>query len=212
MKHVLAYLIVFTFFGCANAQDLKVIQLDAPNKDRGSSIMKSLAERRSAREYAEQDLSLQDLSDLLWAANGISQESDGKRTAPSALNKQDIDIYVVMKEGAYLYDAKAHALHPITAGDHRAAVAAGQDFAKTAPVSLVLVSDLSRFGEVSDRTRLTGAMDAGYVSQNICLFCAGTGLATVPRATMDKAALKEILKLTDSQELMLNSPVGYPKN
>ncbi|MCD8194321.1 MAG: SagB/ThcOx family dehydrogenase, partial [Tannerellaceae bacterium] len=176
------------------------------------SIMKTLSERRSVRAYAEQELSLQDLSDLLWAANGISQESDGKRTAPSALNKQDIDVYVVMKEGAYLYDAKAHALNPIAAGDHRVAVAGGQDFVKTAPVSLVLVSDLSRFGDVSDRTRVTGAMDAGYVSQNICLFCAGTGLATVPRGTMDRDALKEILKLTGSQELMLNSPVGYPAN
>ena len=94
------------------AQDLKAIKLSSPDKNRGSSIMKALSDRHSDREYAAKELSLQDLSDLLWAANGINRP-DGKRTAPSALNKQDIDIYVIMKEGAYLYDAKANSLQPI---------------------------------------------------------------------------------------------------
>ena len=118
---------------------------------------------------------------------------------------------MIMKDGAYLYDAKAHALNPIAKGDHRGAVGAGQDFVKEAPVSLVLVSDLSRFGNVGDHTKLMAAMDAGIVSQNINLCCAGIGLSTVPRATMDQAALKKILKLSDSQVLMMNNPVGYPK-
>ena len=98
------------------AQDLKAIKLSSPDKNRGSSIMKALSDRHSDREYAAKELSLQDLSDLLWAANGINRP-DGKRTAPSALNKQDIDIYVIMKEGAYLYDAKANSLQPIAKGD-----------------------------------------------------------------------------------------------
>ena len=97
------------------AQDLKAIKLSSPDKNRGSSIMKALSDRHSDREYAAKELSLQDLSDLLWAANGINRP-DGKRTAPSALNKQDIDIYVIMKEGAYLYDAKANSLQPIAKG------------------------------------------------------------------------------------------------
>lgn len=101
-----------------HAQDLKTIKLDSPDKNRGSSVMKALSDRHSDREYASKELSLQDLSDLLWAANGINRP-DGKRTAPSALNKQDIDIYVIMKEGAYLYDAKANSLQPIAKGDHR---------------------------------------------------------------------------------------------
>ncbi|MDO4755944.1 MAG: SagB/ThcOx family dehydrogenase [Parabacteroides sp.] len=192
------------------AQDLKKIQLNAPDKNRGSSVMKALSDRRSDREYASKDLSLQDLSDLLWAANGINRP-DGKRTAPSALNKQDIDIYVVMKEGAYLYDAKSHSLLPIAKGDHREAVAGKQDFVKAAPVSLVLVSDLSRFGKISDHTKLMAAVDAGCVCQNIHLFCAGVGLATVPRASMDTKALKEILKLTENQLPLMNNPVGYMK-
>ena len=164
--------------------------------------MKALSDRHSVREYADKELSLQDLSDLLWAANGINRP-DGKRTAPSALNKQDIDIYVIMKEGAYLYDAKANSLQPIAKGS--------QDFVKSASVSLVLVSDLSRFGNIADHTKLMAAVDAGIVCQNINIFCAATGLATVPRATMDQAALKRILKLTDSQLPIMNNPVGYPR-
>ena len=172
------------------AQDLKAIKLSSPDKNRGSSIMKALSDRHSDREYAAKELSLQDLSVLLWAANGI---------------------YVIMKEGAYLYDAKANSLQPIAKGDHRAAVAGSQDFVKSAPVSLVLVSDLSRFGNIADHTKLMAAVDAGIVCQNINIFCAATGLATVPRATMDQAALKRILKLTDSQLPIMNNPVGYPR-
>ena len=172
--------------------------------------MKALSDRRSDRAYADKALSLQDLSDLLWAANGINRP-DGKRTAPSALNKQDIDIYVIMKEGAYLYDAKSNSLQPIAKGDHRGAVAGGQDFVKPAPVSVVLVSDLSRFGKITDRVKLKAAVDAGCVSQNINIFCSAVGLATVPRASMDMNALKQILKLTENQLPLMNNPVGYFK-
>ncbi|MBP3518147.1 MAG: SagB/ThcOx family dehydrogenase [Parabacteroides sp.] len=192
------------------AQDLKTIKLNAPDKSRGSSVMKALSDRHSDREYAAKELSLQDLSDLLWAANGINRP-DGKRTAPSALNKQDIDIYVILKAGAYRYDAQANSLQPVAKGDHRAAVAGGQEFVKSAPVSLVLVSDLSRFGNMADHTKLMAAVDAGIVCQNINVFCASVGLATVPRATMDQAALKRILKLTDNQLPIMNNPVGYPQ-
>ena len=192
------------------AQNMKAVKLNTPDKARGTSVMKALSDRHSDREFAVKELSLQDLSDLLWAANGINRP-DGKRTAPSALNKQDIDVYVIMKEGAYLYDAKDNSLQPVAAGDHRAAVAGGQDFVKSAPVSLVLVSDLSRVGSVTDQVKLMAAVDAGTVCQNINIFCAATGLATVPRASMDQAALKQILKLTESQLPIMNNPVGYPK-
>ena len=184
MRKISIILTALLFISVMNAQDLKVIKLNAPDKARGTAVMKAFSDRHSDREYAAKELSAQDLSDLLWAANGINR-TDGKRTAPSALNKQDIDVYVVMKDGAYLYDAKAHALNPIAKGDHRAAVGGGQDFVKDAPVCIV--------------------------SQNINLCCAGIGLSTVPRASMDQAALKKILKLTDSQVLMMNNPVGYPK-
>ena len=153
MRKISFLLTALLFISVMSAQDLKVIKLNAPDKTRGTAVMKAFSDRHSDREFASKELSAQDLSDLLWAANGINR-TDGKRTAPSALNKQDIDVYVIMKDGAYLYDAKAHALNPIAKGDHRGAVGAGQDFVKEAPVSLVLVSDLSRFGNVGDHTKL----------------------------------------------------------
>lgn len=197
---------------CATAQNTKDIQLLAPNKDKGVSIMKSLAQRQSHRKCADKELSTADLSDLLWAANGINRPEDNKRTAPSALNRQDIDVYVISKTGAYKYIAAENRLQLITEGDHRDAVASGQDFVNQFPVSLVLVSELSKLGDAkNERTRMTAAMDAGYVSQNICLFCAGNGLVTVPRATMNSTELKKILKLGDTALPLLNNPVGYPK-
>jgi len=204
---IITLLIVITM----QAQELKVIKLNAPNKTKGEAVMKVFNERQSIREYAQKDLTPQDLSDLLWAANGINRP-DGKRTAPSALNKQEVDVYVVMKDGAYLYDAKEHALKPITAGDYRGAVAGPQDFAKEAPVSLVLVANLDRMGDPSSEgTKLMCAVDVGIVCQNINIACAGLGLATVPRGTMNQAELRAALKLTDTQLMLMNNPVGYRK-
>jgi SagB-type dehydrogenase family enzyme len=194
-----------------NAQYLKPIKLNAPNKERGSSIMKALSERHSEREFSTEKLSLQDLSDLLWAANGINRP-DGRRTAATARNNQDIDLYAIMEEGAYIYDAKAHELKPVTKGDHRPLIADRQASIKDAPVSLLIVSDLSRFTGVDlERQKQWGALDAGIVSQNIMLFASGCGFVTVPRAFMQKEELKKVLKLSETQEPMLNNPVGYPK-
>lgn len=194
-----------------SGQELSTIQLKSPDKTRGKATMKALNDRQSVREFSNEMLKDQDLSDILWAANGINR-TDGKRTAPSAMNKQDVDIYVIMKEGAYLYDARAHALKPVAKGDHRASVAGNQDFVKEAPVCLLLVSETARFGDnVTDHTRLMAAADVGIVCQNINIACSALGLNTVPRGWMDQEALKKILNLTDTQLLLLNNPVGYPK-
>ena len=202
MRKVQLLLVCLMLSAAAFAAD-KVIKLPKPNLNRTGAVMKALSERHSTREYASKALSLADLSDLLWAANGINRQESGMRTAPSALNKQDVDVYVVLPEGSYLYDA---------AGDYRGAVAGGQAFVKTAPVSLVLISDLSRFGDAkSPRSQLMGAMDAGIVSQNISIFCSAANLATVPRASMDNEQLKKVLKLKDSQMPMMNHPVGHFK-
>jgi len=193
------------------SQDLQDIKLNSPNKTRGSAVMKALSDRESVREFDTRDLSLQDLSDLLWAANGVNRP-DGKRTAPSAMNRQEIDVYVVNKDGAYLYDAATHTLKGVNKGDFRKAVAASQDFAATAPVCIVLVANLEKLGDpTSPGTRNTASLDAGIVNQNINIFCAAVGLSTVPRGTMNQAELKIALKLSDTQALMLNNPVGYPK-
>lgn len=211
MKKVQLLLVCLVLSAAAFAAD-KVVKLPKPNLNRSGAVMKALSERQSTREYASKALSLADLSDLLWAANGINRSDSGKRTAPSAMNKQDVDVYVVLPEGTYLYDAKKHQLNLVAEGDHRGAVAGGQAFVKTAPVSLVLVSDISRFGDAkSARNQLMGAMDAGIVSQNISLFCSSANLATVPRASMDFDQLKKVLKLKETQMPMMNHPVGYFK-
>ena len=210
MKTLLCVLTaLFMGMGSLYAQSLKPIKLNAPNKDRGSAIMKALADRRSEREFADKKLSLQDLSDLLWAANGVNRP-DGKRTAASALNKQDISIYAIMEEGSYLYDAKTHQLTPVASGDFRPLIGGQQTFVNKAPLCLLMVSDISLFGG-GERAKITAALDAGIVSQNIMLFCSGCCLSTVPRASMDVAGLKKALKLTDNQLPLINNPVGYPK-
>jgi SagB-type dehydrogenase family enzyme len=211
MRNLMLCLGLFLFAGGMNAQELSVIKLDAPDKTGGKAVLKAIAERKSDREFATDKLKPNDLSTLLWAANGINR-ADGKRTAPSANNAQDVDIYVILEEGAYLYDPKEHALMPVAAGDYRAAVAGGQDFVKAAPVSLVLVSDLTRLSkEPNEGTKLTGAVDVGIVSQNINIVASGLGLYTVPRGSMNKDELKKVLKLKDTQYIGLNNPVGYPK-
>ncbi|MDR2969372.1 MAG: SagB/ThcOx family dehydrogenase [Tannerellaceae bacterium] len=212
MKRSVFVVIVALLTGITmQARELEVIKLNAPDKTKGDAMMKVFGERQSIREYAQRELTPQDLSDLLWATNGINRP-DGKRTAPTARNVQDVDVYVAMKEGVYLYDAKEHALKPVSAGDYREAVGGSQDFVKEAPVSLLLVTDLSRLGDASsEQAKLMGAVDVGIVCQNINLACAGLGLATVPRATMDQETLRKALKLKESQLLLMNNPVGYPR-
>ncbi len=195
------------------AQTTKNIALNPPDTNRGMPVMKALAHRASATHYDSSMLKLQDISDLLWAANGVNRPSNGKRTAPSAINAQDIDVYVFMKTGAYLYDAQKHSLNLITEGDYRISCAGKQEIVGTPPLFCVLVSDISRFSRGNDSTRLVwAAEDAGIVSQNISLFCASVGLSTRPRATMDQSKLREVLKLKDSQYLILNHPVSYRKD
>ena len=189
-----------------------IIKLLEPDKTLDASLMQALTDRASQREFADKQLSLEDLSSLLWAANGVNRE-DGKRTAPSAVNAQDVDIYVSMVSGAYLYDAKQSQLTRITTEDLRSAVCGKQPM--EAPVFLVMVADISRYPEglASQRPLVESfaAMDAGYVSQNICLYCSAAKLATVPRASMDKEALTKSLNLKDTQIPLLNNPVGYMK-
>ena len=191
------------------AQDVK--KLPEPNKDVKMTLFQSLQQRKSVREYSDKDIDDMKLSQLLWAAVGINRP-DGHLTAPTAINAQDITVYVCSKEGAWLYVAKDNALQKVSDTDLRQAVAANQKFAAVAPISLVIVTDNAKFrGGSTNGPTISGAIDAGYVSQNIDLACEALGLATVPRATMDKDALKTELKLTDTQNAILNHPIGYPK-
>ena len=195
-----------TFF--VSAQNVK---LPEPDKNVSMTLYQALQQRKSVREYSTKDIDDMKLSQLLWAAVGINRP-DGHLTAPTAVNAQDITVYVCRKDGAYLYVAKDNTLQKVSDKDLRESVAANQKFAAEAPISLVIVTDNAKFrGGSTNGPTISGAIDAGYVSQNIDLACEALGLCTVPRATMDKETLKKELKLTDSQNPILNHPIGYKK-
>jgi len=187
----------------------ETINLPAPSNgsEYDMSLMQALQQRRSERSYADTELSSQQLSTILWAACGISDEKTGKITAPSAMNKQDITIYVCRKDGAWQYDNKSNSLTKVSGKDLRGAVATRQAFAATAPVSIVIVSDQSKYGV---KALEFGAMSAGYVSQNIYLACTAMGLYTVARATMDIDVLRQELGLKDTDLPLLNHPIAFP--
>ena len=187
------------------------IKLPEPDKNVPMTLYQALQQRKSVREYSSKDIDDMKLSQLLWAAVGINRP-DGHLTAPTAVNAQDITVYVCRKDGAYLYVAKDNALHKVSDKDLRKEVASVQQFAAEAPISLVIVTDNAKFrGGSTNGPTISGAIDAGYVSQNIDLACEALGLVTVPRATMDKDALKKELKLSEAQNPILNHPVGYKK-
>jgi SagB-type dehydrogenase family enzyme len=212
MKKQIFYICFIFLAGAVSGQVNKTIALNPPDTTRGLPVMKALSIRASEREFDTTSLKIQDLSDLLWAANGINRTASGKRTAPSAQNAQDIDVYVFIKSGAYLYDAGKLILQIIFDGDNRKLFAGKDANAPSPSVICLLVSDVSRFKFGQDSLKLVwAAEDAGIVSQNISLFCASVGLSTRPRAGMDQKQLRAILKLKDTQHLMLNHPVSYKK-
>lgn len=203
------FITLIAMSGTSNAQKLEPVKLNPPRLDRGLTVMRALEARASAQEFDSRKLDLQDLSDLLWAANGVNRPQSGKRTAPSAMNAQDVDVYLLLEEGAYLYDAAGHRLEPVAQGDFRPLAAGRQDKFARAPAICLLVSDISRFRHGDDSLKMVwAAEDAGIVSQNIAVFCAGAGLATRPRASMDIPKLREALGLSPSQHPMLNCPVS----
>jgi SagB-type dehydrogenase family enzyme len=190
--------------------ELKPIELPKPKMEGGKPLMEALKERKTSRAFSSEKLPLQVLSNLLWAANGINRP-DGKRTAPTAMNKQEIDVYVTMAEGLYLYDAKANKLDCILAQDIRAATGK-QPFVKDAPVNLLFVADYAKMGNMPDEQKnFYAATDTGYVSQNVYLFCASEGLATVVRGYVDKPACQAAMKLPETKKIILAQTVGYPK-
>ena len=194
-----------------HAQEMKTIKLLAPQTESGKPLMQALKERRSQREFSPQELSLQVLSDMLWAARGINRPETAHLTAPSAMNMQEIDIYVAKKDGLYLYNAKENALEPILAEDIRE-LTGRQEFVKVAPVNLIYVADLTKMSRLSAAdVDFYAGCDTGFISENVYLFCASEGLATVVRGMVDKPALAKAMKLQADQKIILAQTVGYPK-
>ena len=185
------------------------IKLPTPNKSGGKPLMTVLNERKSSRDFSEKSLPNQQLSNLLWAAWGYNRAD--KRTAPSSQNKQEMDIYVALASGCYLYDARKNELVLVVKQDLRGKTGK-QDFVKNAPVNIIFVADKRKMAQQDEQSMLqTAYINTGFISQNIYLYCASEGLATVIRAWVDKAALALAMKLHDQQEIIVCQTVGYPK-
>jgi SagB-type dehydrogenase family enzyme len=198
--------------GAAYAQETEAIALPAASLATDKPFMQAVKDRKSSRDFSDRELSLQDLANVLWCANGINRPESGKRTSPSAMNKQDVDVYAVLKDGIYLYDAAEHRLLPVVAGDYRKD-AGTQAYVTGAPLNLIYVSDLAKFDYSEDREQqaMMAAIDAGHCSQNVYLYGAAANLAVVTRASIDKPKMADLLKLRDDQLIIIAQTVGYPK-
>ncbi len=207
MKKLILTAILVALISTMSAQ---TITLPAPQTDGGLPTNKALALRHSDRKFdSERQLPLQTVANLLWAACGINRPDTGLRTNPTARNTQEIEVYWFDKGGVYLYDYKQNQLMEIARGDYRNLIAGTekfrQDFVFEAPASILIVADVEKIG-------LTAALiDAGIACENVNIFCAANGLATVPRMTMDVNAIQELLSLPESKLPVLNNPVGFPR-
>jgi nitroreductase len=197
----------FTFAGQENAG----IALPKPQLDKGRPLMQALKDRKSSRVYDSRSLPQQELSNLLWAGFGINRPEKNGRTAPSAMDMQEIDVYVSQADGLFLYEARNHALKKIHAKDIRE-LTGKQPFVKDAPVNIILVADNSRIKKDGfEENKKYAAADAAFISQNMYLYCASEGLATIVRAYIDKPALAAAMQLRPDQEVIFAQTVGYPK-
>jgi SagB-type dehydrogenase family enzyme len=190
----------------------KVVTLMKPQFDGGRPLMQILKDRRSTREFRKDKLPEQVLSNLLWAAFGINRTDSGRRTAPSAMNWQEIDVYVAIAEGLFVYDPKLHALSLVKRGDCRPQTGT-QSFVTDAPINLVFVADGARMGSASEQDKVIySAADTGFISENVYLFCASEGLGTVVRASVDKGVFAKVANLKPEQRVILAQSVGFPKD
>lgn len=191
----------------STAQDIVLLP---PQKTGGMALMEAFNNRKSTREFSDKDIPLQVLSDLLWAAYGYNRPEQKMRTVPSAWNIQNMSVYVARADGLYLYDAQSHSLKLIVSEDIRAKCGT-QSFVRSVPVNLVYVADVSMMSAAGERANFYSTVHAGFIAQNVYLFCAAFNLATVVRDLIDREALKNAMKLKAEQEIILAQSVGYPK-
>ena len=209
MKTKLLALIALFLASCVMAQ--KEIQLPTPSKSGGMPLMEALSKRSTNRSMdSTRHLSEQQLSDLVWAAWGVNRP-DGRRTAPSALNRQEIDLYLIGRSGAYLYDATNHKLVQVAKGDHRAEVN-NLEFTKTGDWIMIFVADYSRMMNPDDmqQNAITSGVDAGLIAQNVYLYGASEGLAIVVHMSLNQKEIADILHLGETQHIVLGQTVGLP--
>ena len=209
MKKIIIPFVLFISWTICSAQVIETITLPSAQKTGGMPVMEAFQLRKSQRSFSSKDLTTQQLSNLLWAAYGINRP-DGFRTVPAAKNWYEYDIYVLKSDGWYLYEVVKHAL--LKMGNEDLRIYGGtQDFVKAAPVILVYVADFGRMNDTTDELRkFFSAVDVGYISQNVYLWCASEGLATIILGQVDKVKVREVLKLKANQQVILSQPVAFP--
>jgi SagB-type dehydrogenase family enzyme len=186
--------------------------LPKPVMEGGKPLMEALRDRHTARKFKPDALPMQQVSNLLWAACGVNRPDEGRRTAPTARNWQEIDVYVAFPDAAYKFDALKHCLIKVVDGDVRKNMGK-QSFCEEAPVVLAYVSNLKTMGIIpDDMKKFYSATDTGFISQNVYLFCASEGLSTVVLGYIDRDDVMEGLKLGKDQYVVLTQVVGMPKS
>ncbi len=199
-------ILITTLFSQATG-DIKLL---SPKFEKQATFFDALKNRKTDRSFADKELSLQQLSDLLWAANGVNRPESGKRTAPTAHDDREVDVYVAMATGLYLYDPDQHSLKLVHHEDIRSATGR-QEFVKTAPINLIFVADYRRTKGDQSSKDFYAATDTGFISQNVYLYCAAEGLATVVRGMVERSNLAEKMQLHPDQHIMLAQTVGLPR-
>lgn len=209
MKRTILFILIFVNAILGFGQPTKIL-LPAPDTTGGKPLMQTLNERKTSRTFVkEKNFNLQQVSDLLWAAFGVNRPN-GKRTAPTAMDEREIDIYVCLPTGTFIYDAEQNSLLVVDSADHRAEMGK-QPFVGNASVVLAFVVDFAKMKntlEPADKD-FYSAVDVGYISQNVYLYCASENFSTVVLGWIDKDVIKKVLKLNNQQKILLTQCVGY---
>lgn len=210
MKHIYFILAIALLTPLCFAQGNNDIKLPEPSKKGGKPLMQALNERHSSRDYLNKELTPQQMADLLWAANGINR-ADGRRTAPSARNKQEIDIYITTAKGIFNYDAAKNSLISVSKDDIRAKTGS-QPFVKDAAINILYVCDKTKAASSDEKAMLVcAAFAAGAIAQNVYLYCASEGLGSVVRGMFNSDELSGLLKLNSDQFIVMAQTVGNIK-
>ncbi len=190
----------------------KPVKLPKAAMSGGTPLYETLTNRSTGRQFSKKKLSRKQISQILWSAAGVNRPESGKRTSPSAWGNNEVEVYVLLPEGTFKYDVLKHSLNEISKEDNRG-FGGLQEFVTDAPLTLILVADLSKITQTKDETTKLNLsyIDAGYISQNIYLAAASEGLITGARAMVDHKKLKEVLKLSDTQRVIVANSVGYAK-
>jgi SagB-type dehydrogenase family enzyme len=203
-------LVIASLFGALKISAQGDIKLLAPDKQGGMPVMQCFSQRQTQRDFTRQELSPADLSGLLWAAYGINREDKALHTAPTALNRKDIEVYMVNYTGLYLYLPESHSLKLLKEGDFMADTGL-QSFVADASVNIIVVSDLSKMPATPEADRpIYAGIHAGAVMQNIYLYCASVGLNTVARRYFDYKKVSDLLELPDHKLAVIAQSVGKP--